>query len=104
MKNFITFNEPQVFIGLAFVDGVHAPGHKLPRREALSMAHHVMMAHGLASMEIRSIVPDTKDRLCAYVQCAGSGQQRSERCGGGEKRLFPYAGEWGLVVERQLVE
>ena len=60
VKNFITFNEPQVFIGLAFVDGVHAPGHKLPRREALSMAHHVMMAHGLASMEIRSSVPDAK--------------------------------------------
>lgn len=26
VKHFITFNEPQVFIGLAFVEGVHAPG------------------------------------------------------------------------------
>lgn len=57
VKHFITFNEPQVFIGLAYVDGVHAPGYQLPCSETLQMAHHVMLAHGMASLELRSIIP-----------------------------------------------
>jgi beta-glucosidase len=56
-KHFITFNEPQVFIGLAFVDGTQAPGYKLPTRDTLQMAHHVMLAHGYASQAIRAAVP-----------------------------------------------
>ena len=48
VKYWITFNEPQVFIGNAFVEGVHAPGVKMKRSECLQMAHHVLLAHGLA--------------------------------------------------------
>ena len=60
VKHFITFNEPQVFIGLAFVDGVHAPGHRMSRAETLLMAHHVLLAHGMASQALRACVPEVQ--------------------------------------------
>lgn len=60
VKHFMTFNEPQVFVGLAFVDGVHAPGHRLTRAETLRMAHHVLLAHGLAAQQLRAQAGDAK--------------------------------------------
>lgn len=60
VKNFITLNEPQVFIGLAFVDGIHAPGHRMNRGESLQMAHNVLLAHGMASQTLRAVVPGVK--------------------------------------------
>lgn len=60
VRNFITFNEPQCFIGLGYGSGVHAPGYQKPQRELVRMAHHVMLAHGLAAREIRSVIPDAK--------------------------------------------
>ncbi|WP_070042967.1 GH1 family beta-glucosidase [Robinsoniella peoriensis] len=55
---FITFNEPQCFVGLGQVTGEHAPGDRLSRRSALLMTHHVMMAHGAAVQAIRSEIPN----------------------------------------------
>lgn len=60
VKNMITFNEPQCFIGLGHVTGEHAPGNIMSKRSVLEMAHHVMMAHGKAVQAIRSIYPDIK--------------------------------------------
>ena len=60
VKFFMTFNEPQCFIGLGHVTGEHAPGNLMSRRSVLEMAHHVMMAHGKAVQAIRSIVPDAQ--------------------------------------------
>lgn len=57
VKHFITFNEPQVFIGCGFIQGVHAPGVRLERRECLQMAHHVLLAHGRAVQALRARVP-----------------------------------------------
>ena len=53
VKYFITFNEPQCFIGLAHIDGVHAPGLKQSISDTLQMAHHVLLAHGRAVKAIR---------------------------------------------------
>ncbi|MDP4176992.1 MAG: GH1 family beta-glucosidase [Bacillota bacterium] len=60
VKNFITFNEPQCFIGLGYVTGEHAPGICMSRKCTLQMAHNVMLAHGLAVQAIRSVVKDAK--------------------------------------------
>lgn len=60
VKFFMTFNEPQCFVGLGHVTGEHAPGNLLSRRSVLEMAHHVMMAHGKAVQAIRSLVPDVR--------------------------------------------
>ncbi len=54
VHHFFTINEPQCFIGLGYVAGVHAPGKQLPLDQTLLMAHHVLMANGRAAIELRS--------------------------------------------------
>lgn len=53
VTHFITFNEPQCFIGLAYLDGVHAPGVKAPVRDTFLMARNVLKAHGMAVQMLR---------------------------------------------------
>lgn len=53
VTKFFTFNEPQCFIGLGFVTGVHAPGLKAPIRDSFIMAHNVLKSHGLAVKKMR---------------------------------------------------
>jgi beta-glucosidase len=52
--HWMTFNEPQCFVGLGHVDGIHAPGIKLGQAEALRMVHHVLLAHGAAAQALRA--------------------------------------------------
>ena len=59
-KYFITFNEPQCFIGLGHVTGEHAPGSVMSRRSNLQIAHNVMLAHGYAVQAMRSVASDLK--------------------------------------------
>jgi len=54
VTHWITLNEPQCFIGLGHSDGVHAPGLRLSRAEALLAGHHALMAHGRAVQVIRA--------------------------------------------------
>lgn len=52
--DFITFNEPQVFVGCGYFEGVHAPGYKLSKAELLRIGHNVLKAHGTAVRELRN--------------------------------------------------
>ncbi len=54
VKNFFTINEPQCFIGLGYVQGIHAPGLKVPLRDSFEMAHNVLRAHGRAVQMLRA--------------------------------------------------
>ena len=54
IQNYITLNEPQCFIGLGYVSGLHAPGKKLPDVEAVQCMHHALIAHGGAIAAMRS--------------------------------------------------
>lgn len=54
VSNWITLNEPQCFIGLGHLDGIHAPGLKLGIKEVLLAAHHSLMAHGMSVQVLRS--------------------------------------------------
>lgn len=51
-----TINEPFVVTHLGYLNGEHAPG-RTNLRDALAASHHVLLAHGLANREIRSVAP-----------------------------------------------
>lgn len=53
VKYFMTFNEPQCFIGLGFLSGEHAPGLKCPYQDTFEMSHTVLKAHGAAVRALR---------------------------------------------------
>ncbi len=53
VKHFITFNEPQCFIGSGFLEGVHAPGIKAPNKDIFKMCHNVLKAHGAGVIALR---------------------------------------------------
>jgi len=60
VKHYITFNEPQCFIGLGHVTGDHAPGNLMSDRCVLEMAHNVLLAHGKAVRALRKVAPHAK--------------------------------------------
>ena len=66
VKDFITFNEPQCFIGLGYGSGVHAPGFQLPLWATVPMSHHVLIAHGLSVKKLRELVPGVR---VGYAPC-----------------------------------
>ena len=69
VKDYITFNEPQCFIGLGYGSGEHAPGYRLPLTSTVPMSHHVMKAHGLAVRKLRELVPGCR---VGYAPCANA--------------------------------
>jgi len=54
VSNWMTLNEPQIYIGLGMLEGVHAPGDKLGLAEVLQAGHNTLLAHGRAVQVIRS--------------------------------------------------
>lgn len=54
VKYFITFNEPQCFIGSSCYVGGQAPGLKMGLRDVFQMAHNVLKAHGAAVKAMRA--------------------------------------------------
>lgn len=53
VKNWMTLNEPQCFIGIGHHNGTHAPGLKLPFKEVLQAGHNALLAHGKAVRILR---------------------------------------------------
>lgn len=53
VTHFFTLNEPQCFVGLGYLTGVHAPGLKCPLRDTFEMAHNALKAHGRAVQTLR---------------------------------------------------
>jgi beta-glucosidase len=51
-----TLNEPWCSAFLGYAAGEHAPGHRDPA-EALTAAHHLLLAHGLGVQQLRSALP-----------------------------------------------
>ena len=54
VTNWITLNEPQVYIDHGHATAVHAPGLTLSLREQLLAGHNTMRAHGLAVSALRA--------------------------------------------------
>ena len=53
VKHFMTFNEPQVFVGCGYKQGAHAPGYTLCDAEILRIGQNVLKAHGKAVKALR---------------------------------------------------
>lgn len=53
VKNFITFNEPQCFIGESYLGAAHAPGLRVSYKDVFQMCHNVLKAHGAAVISLR---------------------------------------------------
>nr|WP_245859124.1 GH1 family beta-glucosidase [Luteimicrobium subarcticum] len=51
-----TLNEPWCSSFLSYTAGAHAPGRQSPA-DGLAAAHHLMLGHGLAISELRSLAP-----------------------------------------------
>lgn len=60
VKDFITLNEPQCFIGLGYGAGEHAPGRREPASVTIPMSHHVLKANGLAGRILKEAVPGAR--------------------------------------------
>ena len=54
VRRFFTLNEPDVFIGHGYGQGIFAPGLKLPPARLNQAAHHALLGHGLAVRAIRA--------------------------------------------------
>lgn len=59
VKRWITLNEPFVHMSFGYAFGVHAPGRAL-MLDALPVAHHQLLGHGLATAALRAAVPGTQ--------------------------------------------
>lgn len=57
VRYWLTVNEPQVFLSHGHLNGMHAPGVKLSRKEVLAAGHHVHLAHGRAVQVLRAADP-----------------------------------------------
>ena len=57
VTNWMTLNEPQVFIGAGHHEGRHAPGDRLRFDEVLLAGHHALLAHGRSVQAIRAASP-----------------------------------------------
>jgi beta-glucosidase len=54
VSNWMTLNEPQVFVGHGHYDGRHAPGLQLSLAEMLRCGHNALLAHGRGVSAIRA--------------------------------------------------
>jgi beta-glucosidase len=54
VRHFMTVNELRCFTDLGHLQGIHAPGLKLPPREVNQVRHHGVLAHGLGVQAIRA--------------------------------------------------
>lgn len=60
VKKFITFNEPQSFLGYGYRTGAHPPLLKMSDKEYLFAIHNFFRAHGMAVRALRATVPDAQ--------------------------------------------
>lgn len=61
VTHWFTLNEPQIFLGLGYNEGTHAPGLQLSRKDVLRATHNALLAHGRAVKTIREFakIPPT---------------------------------------------
>lgn len=102
VKNFITFNEPQCFIGIGFLTKGHAPGLKVPNRDIFLMCHNVLKAHGAAVIAMRKVAKQPiKIGYAPTAVMTYPFTEKKEDIEAARKVLFacpPLEGEWTMNV------
>ncbi len=88
---FITLNEPQCFVGLGHLSGVHAPGKKLSYKETFQIAHNALRAHGQAVINLRKYaVRPVKVGYAPTCSMAYPATDRPEDIEAARKALFTF--------------
>ena len=77
IKDWMTLNEPWVFAFCGHLYGVHAPGLK-DLRTALSVAHHLLVAHGKVVPIIRAACPGARVGLVNNLEWIEPASDRPE--------------------------
>lgn len=88
VKYFITFNEPQAFMGAGHCGRIHAPGLGLPNEVTVKMAHNVLISHGLAVKVLRREVPNCKIGYAPCCDAAIPYTNSKEDIAAARERLF----------------
>ncbi|MFG3286566.1 GH1 family beta-glucosidase [Streptomyces sp. NPDC048111] len=68
VERWITLNEPWCSAFLGYASGVHAPGRTEPAA-SLRAAHHLNLAHGLATSALRAVLP-SRDQVAVSLNSA----------------------------------
>ena len=80
VKDWITFNEPQIFLAFGYAHHSHAPGLSLSEAETMQAAHHVNLAHGRAVKRLRSVVPNAKIGFAIATKIAMPAREDDPAC------------------------
>lgn len=97
VKNFITFNEPQVFVGCGYLEGKHAPGYSLNKKELLHIGHNVLKAHGKAVKVLREKIPNVK---IGFVCATGPNCPQSDKDTEAVREAYFYCGKKHFVFSQ----
>ncbi len=114
VRNWMTLNEPQVFIGAGHHEGRHAPGDRLRFAEVLLAGHHALLAHGRSVQAIRAAsmkparvgfapvglakIPETES--AADLERRAKGRVRGRRRNGVDQQLVDGSGVFGALPGR----
>ncbi|HVK25606.1 MAG TPA: GH1 family beta-glucosidase [Actinokineospora sp.] len=87
-----TLNEPWCSAFLGYASGVHAPGRTDPVA-ALRAAHHLMLAHGMATTALRAALPAAAEvsivlNLAAVSPASPAAEDAARRIDGLANRIF----------------
>ena len=120
VSHWMTFNEPQCFIGLGYESGHHAPGLRATQYEITRALHNHLLAHGKAASALRSIGGDAfKIAYVPTCQAAIPISETEEEIENARKAFFPdtihnviwnvtstcdpvYKGEYPVAVLKQI--
>jgi beta-glucosidase len=97
VKDWITFNEPDMFVSLGHSLGVHAPGLKLPPADIVRIIHNVHRSHGRAVTVLRDAVPECRVAMApalAVIEPEGEDMAEAARTaqfGVAEGELFSFS-------------
>jgi beta-glucosidase len=82
-----TLNEPWCSAFLGYAAGVHAPGRTEPAA-ALAAAHHLNLAHGLASSELRAAAPGARHSVTLNIHHLRGDAEAVRRVDAVSNRIF----------------
>ncbi len=95
-KMWMTFNEPQCFLGEGHKNGSTAPGIKMSTGDVIRMGHNVMLSHGKAVMEIRKHVKDSIVGYAPSCDVCAPDTDRPEDVEAARARYFSFDEEWWM--------
>jgi beta-glucosidase len=93
VKDWITFNEPQIFLAFGYGNGTHAPGLSLPPADVFTAAHHVNLAHARAIRVLREFSPGCEAGLAIATKIGLPARPDDPACVEAARR-FTMDPEW----------